>query len=322
MSLKINSLIFGIILALSIIPLISADNGNVTPNTTPFIAIDPIGNHTIDEAFFINGTTNLAAFNKSLKLIIFEPNPSGVGSSYTSNVSIQSGKNGVNTWSGYVIPSQWTTSTLHGASIPNLVNPGDYTVIVESPGADDTQFFSLLPSESGSTPTQTSTTPTMLTTPSLITSTVGTSTGITTSPTRPVTLLPMIVWPLHKEEFSKKISTIHFAPSKDFTEYINAPSITEIQKIDALMIASTSTQNSHLSSAANAGATHKSFGDYLRSSHGPITIEWAYPYRGNVRLSMPVGSLSSNEYGLAYALVNIDNVSILSDGFVDWHNYW
>jgi hypothetical protein len=136
------------------------------------------------------------------------------------------------------------------------------------------------------------------------------------------TLLPRIVWPLHKVELSKKISTVHFGPSKDFTDYINTPSITGIQKIDALMIASTSTLNSHLSSAANAGVPHKNFGDYLRSSHGPITIEWAYPYTGNVRLSMPVGSLSSNEYGLAYALVNIDNRSILSDGFVDWREYW
>ena len=146
-------------------------NSTISPTPTPFITIDPIGNHTIDEVFFINGTTNLADFNESLKLIIFEPNPSGVGSSYSSNVSIHPGENGVNTWSDYVIPSQWTTSTLHGSSIPGLVTPGEYTVVAESPGADVVQFFSLLPSESKSTPTQTSTPPTMRTTPSLITST-------------------------------------------------------------------------------------------------------------------------------------------------------
>ena len=57
----------------------------------------------------------------------------------------------MNAWSDYVIPSQWTTSTLHGGSIPNLVNPGDYSVIVESIGAGDaTQFFSMLPSENKS----------------------------------------------------------------------------------------------------------------------------------------------------------------------------
>jgi hypothetical protein len=88
------------------------------------------------------------------------------------------------------------------------------------------------------------------------------------------------------------------------------------------MIVSTSTQNSHQLSGADASATHKKFGDYLKSSHGPITFEWAYPYTGSIHLSMPVGNLSSNEYGLAYALVNIDNQSIQSEGFVDWHKYW
>jgi hypothetical protein len=37
----------------------SADNQNVTPVFAPFITIDPIGNHTIGDVFFINGTTNL-----------------------------------------------------------------------------------------------------------------------------------------------------------------------------------------------------------------------------------------------------------------------
>jgi len=127
---------------------------------------------------------------------------------------------------------------------------------------------------------------------------------------------------LPKEELSKKSSTVPFCLSKNFTEYTNAPSITGIQKIEALMIVSTSTLNSHLLSGADAGATHKKFGDYLKSSHGPITFEWAYPYTGIIRLSMPVGNLSSNEYGLAYAHVNIDNQSIQSEGFIDWHKYW
>ncbi|WP_292370506.1 hypothetical protein [Methanoregula sp. UBA64] len=149
------------------------------------------------------------------------------------------------------------------------------------------------------------------------------TTALTTIPTTSRTSPPPIIaWIIPKEELSKKISTVHFSPSKNFTGYSDAPSITGIQKIDALMIASTSTRDSHLSSAANAGAIHKKFGDYLKSSHGPITIEWAYPYTGIIRLSMPVGNLSSNEYGLAYAIVNIDTQSILSEGFVDWHNYW
>ena len=88
------------------------------------------------------------------------------------------------------------------------------------------------------------------------------------------------------------------------------------------MIASNSTLNTPPSSKVSVGATNKNFGDYLSSQHGQITIMWAYPYNGDVYLSMPVGSLSSNEYGLAYAIVNIDHMSILSEGFVDWHKYW
>ncbi len=132
----------------------------------------------------------------------------------------------------------------------------------------------------------------------------------------------MTVWLLPKKELLTKGSTVHFVPSKNFTDYINAPPLTGIQKIDALMIASNSTLNTPPSSKVSVGATNKNFGDYLSSQHGQITIMWAYPYNGDVYLSMPVGSLSSNEYGLAYAIVNIDHMSILSEGFVDWHKYW
>ncbi len=102
---------------------------------------------------------------------------------------------------------------------------------------------------------------------------------------------------------------------------MNAPPMTGIQKIDALLVASAPTLNA-LTSTVGGGAAHKTFGDYLRGSHGPLTIAWAYPYTGDIRLSMPVGSLSSDEYGLAYAIVDIDNRSIPSEGFVDWHTYW
>jgi hypothetical protein len=70
MSKKISSLVLVVILvSLAIIPLVSAEN--VTPVTTPFITIDPIGNHTVGDVFFINGTTNLPV-NDSLGLWIFQ----------------------------------------------------------------------------------------------------------------------------------------------------------------------------------------------------------------------------------------------------------
>ena len=55
-------LLFAVFIAATIIlivPIANAENVNVTPVTTPFITIDPIGKHTIGDVFFINGTTNL-----------------------------------------------------------------------------------------------------------------------------------------------------------------------------------------------------------------------------------------------------------------------
>ena len=128
-----------------IVPLVSAEN--VTPNTTPFITIDPIGNHTIDEVFFINGTTSLPA-NNELLLDIFTSNmnPGGWGSAFSSNVSIQTGENGVNLWSCNATTDRWVTFP---GPTPDAV-PGQYIVEVASftEPVVATQLFSLLPSES------------------------------------------------------------------------------------------------------------------------------------------------------------------------------
>ena len=42
-----------------LIPLAGADAAGSPPGTAPYITIDPIGNHTTGDLFFINGTTNL-----------------------------------------------------------------------------------------------------------------------------------------------------------------------------------------------------------------------------------------------------------------------
>lgn len=111
---KINSLILGIILASVIIPLVSAENGNVTLDTTPFITIDPIGNHAFDDGFFINGTTNLGHWENTLDLDIewWAFNPAGRWSSmYITNASIQSVGNGTGIWSAKILPAQWEMYT-------------------------------------------------------------------------------------------------------------------------------------------------------------------------------------------------------------------
>jgi hypothetical protein len=93
--------------AIIIVPLASADDANVTPSTTPFITIDPIGNHTIGDVFFINGTIrNSTTENVSVHLDtfcnMFRPHmKSEIAPGYytISNIPIEHGEKGVNRWS-------------------------------------------------------------------------------------------------------------------------------------------------------------------------------------------------------------------------------
>jgi len=127
----------------------------------PIIVIDPLGNHTIDEEFFINGTTNLAVSDGSLLLQIGsgEFNPGGFGSSYyRSNVSIQQGEHGVNIWSAKVEPSQWEVYTkppnYDPAPMFSPPVPGRYQVVISSknpygPDIAATQYLFLMLPKAG-----------------------------------------------------------------------------------------------------------------------------------------------------------------------------
>jgi ABC-type antimicrobial peptide transport system permease subunit len=96
--------------AIIIVPLASADDANVTPSTTPFITIDPIGNHTAGDVFFINGTTrDSTTENVSVHLDtfcnMFRPHlKSEISPEYytISNIPIEPGENGVNRWSANI----------------------------------------------------------------------------------------------------------------------------------------------------------------------------------------------------------------------------
>ena len=141
------------LMAIIIVPSASADEGNVIPVTTPFITIDPIGNHTIDEVFFINGTTNLPANNVPLLLEIHTTdfNPGGAGSSFISRVSIQPGKNGLNFWFCNATSSLWETFGPGAQQIPIPdAKPGQYLIMVSPTSPLEVyqqQLFFILPSE-------------------------------------------------------------------------------------------------------------------------------------------------------------------------------
>jgi len=116
--------------------------GDVSKKETPstsVIMIDPIGNHTTDDIFFINGTTNLAVSNASLLLRIdsAEFNPGGFGSSfYSLNVSITRGEHGMNVWSAEIVPSEWEMYTKPPNYYPTPAAapavPGRYQVVISS----------------------------------------------------------------------------------------------------------------------------------------------------------------------------------------------
>jgi hypothetical protein len=87
---------------------ISRESANETPTIIPpFITIDPIGNHTAGDVFFINGTTNLPVTdNVSLNLDTycneFRPHmKSEIDPEYISisNIPIVPGIAGINLWS-------------------------------------------------------------------------------------------------------------------------------------------------------------------------------------------------------------------------------
>ena len=161
MSSKINSLIFGILLALTIIPLVSADNGNVTPITTLFITIDPIENHAVGDVFFINGTTNLGRWENTLDLDIewWASNTAGRWSPmYITNASIQPIGNGTGIWSAEILPAQWEmyTDVEHRTTVFRDVDPGEYVAYVSSssslgPTVIAQQTFFIVPDENNRT---------------------------------------------------------------------------------------------------------------------------------------------------------------------------
>jgi len=91
----------------------SAADISSTSVTNPYITIDPIGNHTIGEVFFINGTTNLPV-SENLTIDVYPGTPHrGVGGRIepgivVDRILILSGMNGVNHWSVNVTDGYWT----------------------------------------------------------------------------------------------------------------------------------------------------------------------------------------------------------------------
>ncbi|MDD5187049.1 MAG: hypothetical protein PHF57_02450 [Methanoregula sp.] len=103
-----------------IVPMASAEHDNVTPITTSFITIDPIGNHTIGDVFIVHGTTNIpVSENLNISLIVYalgyynsaKYDPNNISTlyhrGYFKELKLTPGTNGINQWSENLTDLDW-----------------------------------------------------------------------------------------------------------------------------------------------------------------------------------------------------------------------
>jgi hypothetical protein len=125
-----KSILFIVILMVMItIPIVDAYNVNVTPQTTPYITLNHVGNHTIGEVFLINGTTNLAPSGKpTIQLVIYalgyrssrcfrDCGNDLYGEGYVRNIAISEGINGTNQWSENITDLDWRSNNLYDIGV-------------------------------------------------------------------------------------------------------------------------------------------------------------------------------------------------------------
>lgn len=105
-------------------------------------------------------------------------------------------------------------------------------------------------------------------------------------------------------KFSKSFNDSR--PPGEFLDYMNAPATTRDQKDQCLRLITKS----------------KGFEKFRNISQGPVSVTWAYPYTGNLIISMVVGSDTSDTYGLYSAEIDPESDCIVDEGFLDWKKYW
>jgi hypothetical protein len=117
--------------------------------SAPYITIDPIGNHTAGDVFFINGTTNLpTGVNIAVVVVGISQEGSGEGSDLNTTVLVTPGKRGINSWSCKITPDLWLTTLSHNGKPqhePKDFMPGVFFVIVDSPDVANKSYFAESP---------------------------------------------------------------------------------------------------------------------------------------------------------------------------------
>jgi hypothetical protein len=127
------------IIVMVIAPVSAYDNGSIptlTPVPSPashyYIYLDSLGNQSVGDVFFINGTTNLPPGENLTVMMVHSDNH--LSSYFVSDVPIQPGKNGTNFWSCNIS----TTTQFHcsneermiSSECPPSAHPVDYILDV------------------------------------------------------------------------------------------------------------------------------------------------------------------------------------------------
>jgi hypothetical protein len=159
-NVKLGVLIVVMVILVGCIPVAGAENttgaDNLTNQTliatasseTPFITIDPIGNHTIGDVFFINGTTSLSVtenltggIRTTAYIMAMKSSHINYPSAILPDISIVSTPSGTNRWSVNVTDVVVT-------NLNDQPEWSPYVVVVrskENSSIEAYQEFSLLP---------------------------------------------------------------------------------------------------------------------------------------------------------------------------------
>jgi len=179
----------------------SAANISSTSVSNPYITIHPIGNHTIGEVFFINGTTNLPV-SETLYIDVHSATESrhrlkNVYIEYgfqLESVSIIPEENGINYWSANVTEGTWKPDEYFVSVGTKKMIPCDYFPGCMKNEVEDTQVFYMVNQENAIFTTNI-TPPQVNNLTSIPSSPVQTHTSIVyhPSPTQHVTPFPVIL---------------------------------------------------------------------------------------------------------------------------------
>jgi len=127
--------------------IVSISMADAATSQAPFITIAPIGNYTVGNVLYINGTTNLPV-NATLSVFIYtsyyHPEYRGppVPGYRLPNISIVSTPSGINLWSVNVtdigvseLPAEWSPYILVVRNNNDSVSAGQYLTVLPAPNA-------------------------------------------------------------------------------------------------------------------------------------------------------------------------------------------